>query len=94
MPQFDIGTRSHVFHFESQEMCPTLKEFQALMESWCGKAIMPQPRFGHAQALGRKCRLSMHKAWSLAYDRELDMPGLVHRFSTIGDRSDLLWRSH
>lgn len=74
---------THVFHFESQEMCPTLKEVQALMESRCGKAIMPQPRFGNAQDLGQKCRLSVQEARCLAYDGELDIPGLVHRFSLL-----------
>ncbi|KAL7204638.1 hypothetical protein ACSBR2_017673 [Camellia fascicularis] len=38
---------TYVFHFGSQEMCPTLEEFQALMESRHDEEIMPQPRFGH-----------------------------------------------
>ncbi|GMP23079.1 hypothetical protein CsSME_00000814 [Camellia sinensis var. sinensis] len=64
------------------------------MESRRNEEIIPQPRFGHAQALGRMCGLSLHEARSLAHDGELDIPGLIHRFSAIGDRSDLLWRGH
>ncbi|GMP55748.1 hypothetical protein CsSME_00020478 [Camellia sinensis var. sinensis] len=61
------------------------------MESLCDEEIMLQPRFGHAQALERMCGLTLHEARSLAHDGELDIPGLVHQFSAIRDRSDLLW---
>ena len=45
----DVGTPvTHVFRFEAQEMCPTLEEFQALMESLRDEEVMPQPHFGHA----------------------------------------------
>ncbi|KAL7263497.1 hypothetical protein ACSBR1_001617 [Camellia fascicularis] len=37
----------HVFRFESQEMCPTLEEFQALMESQRDEEIMSQPHFDY-----------------------------------------------
>lgn len=30
----------------------------------------------------------------MAYDGELDIPGLIHGFSDIGDKGDLLWRGH
>jgi len=53
---------------------------------------MPQPRFGHALALGWMCGLTLHEARSLAHDGELDIPGLIHRFSNIRDRGDLLWQ--
>ena len=39
---------THVFSFGGQEMCPTFKDFQALMESKCNEEILPQLRFGHA----------------------------------------------
>ena len=65
---------THIFRFGSQEMCSTLKEFQALMESQRDKEIMLQPCFGHAQALGQMCRLTLHEARSLAHNGELDIP--------------------
>lgn len=40
------------------------------------------------------CRLLVHEARSFAHDGELDIPGLVHQFSIIRDKSDFLWRSH
>ena len=55
---------THVFHFGSQEMCPTLEEFQALMDSQHDKEIMLQLHFGHAQALGQMCGRTLHKARS------------------------------
>ncbi|GMP83866.1 hypothetical protein CsSME_00037638 [Camellia sinensis var. sinensis] len=60
------------------------------MESRHDGEITLQPRFGHALALGRMCGFTLHEARSLAHDRELDLPSLIHRFSDIGDRSDLL----
>ncbi|GMP79240.1 hypothetical protein CsSME_00034866 [Camellia sinensis var. sinensis] len=48
------------------------------METWHDEEIMPQPRFGHAQALGRMCGLTLHEARSLAHDGELDIPSLIH----------------
>ncbi|KAL7173914.1 hypothetical protein ACSBR2_033219 [Camellia fascicularis] len=62
------------------------------MESRHDEEIIPQPHFGHAQALGQMCGLTLLEAQSLAHDGELDIPGLVHQFSAIGDRSDLLWQ--
>ncbi|KAL7229627.1 hypothetical protein ACSBR2_008188 [Camellia fascicularis] len=81
---------THVFHFGSQEMCPTIEEFQALMESRHNEEIIPQSRFSHAQALGWMCGFSVLEARFLARDGELDILDLVHRFSTIGNRDDLL----
>lgn len=81
---------THVFHFGSQEMCPTLEEFQALMESHRDKEIMFQPRFGHAQALGRMCGLTLHEARSLAYNRELGIPVLISQFSPLVKKVFLL----
>lgn len=82
----------HVFRFGTQEMCLTLEEFQALMETWRDEEIMPQPHFGHAQALGRMCGLTLHEAQSLAHDGELDISSLIYLFSNIGDRGDPFWR--
>ncbi|KAL7222904.1 hypothetical protein ACSBR1_024566 [Camellia fascicularis] len=79
---------THVFRFELEEMCPTLKEFQALMASRRDEEIMPQPCFGHAWALGQMCALSLQEA------RSLEIPSLIHRFFAIEDRSDLLWRGY
>ncbi|KAL7229012.1 hypothetical protein ACSBR2_007664 [Camellia fascicularis] len=73
-------------------MCPTLEEFQALMKSWHDEEILPQLRFSHAQALARMCGLTLREARSLAHNGELDIPSLIHRFSTIGNKGDLLWR--
>ncbi|GMP53559.1 hypothetical protein CsSME_00018992 [Camellia sinensis var. sinensis] len=61
------------------------------MESRRDEEIMPQPRFGHAQALGRMCGLTLHEARSLAHNGKLNITSLIHRFSNIGDRGDLLW---
>ncbi|GMP61420.1 hypothetical protein CsSME_00023895 [Camellia sinensis var. sinensis] len=60
------------------------------METQRDEKIMPQSRFGHAQAVGRMCGLTLHKARLLAHDGELDIPSLIHRFSDIGDRADPL----
>lgn len=85
---------THIFRFGSQEMCPTLEEFQALMESQRDQEIMLQPCFGHAQALGRMCGLTLHEARSLAHNGELDIPDLIRQFSITGDKDDLLWRGY
>ena len=53
---------THVFSFGGKEVCPTFEDFQALMESEHNEEILPQLRFGHAQALGRMCGLTMHDA--------------------------------
>jgi len=81
---------THIFRFGSQEMCLTLEEFQALMESQRDKEIMLQPCFGHAQALGRMYGLTLYEARSLAHNGELDIPDLIRRFSITGDKDDLL----
>ncbi|KAL7180439.1 hypothetical protein ACSBR1_043608 [Camellia fascicularis] len=46
------------------------------------------------ELIREEAKLSVHEARSLAHDGELDILGLVHQFSTIGDKSDLLWHSH
>ena len=51
---------THVFIFSGQEMCHTFEEFQALMESERNEEILPQLRFGHVQALGQMCGLTLH----------------------------------
>ncbi|GMP99554.1 hypothetical protein CsSME_00046987 [Camellia sinensis var. sinensis] len=79
-------------HQWRQEICPTIEEFQALMESRRDEEIIPQPHFGHIQALGRMCGLTLYEARSLVHNGELDIPSLIHRFSDVGDRGDLLWR--
>ncbi|KAL7198104.1 hypothetical protein ACSBR2_020594 [Camellia fascicularis] len=43
---------THLFRFGTQEICPTLEEFRALMETRRDEEIIRQPHFGHAQALG------------------------------------------
>ncbi|GMQ09617.1 hypothetical protein CsSME_00052918 [Camellia sinensis var. sinensis] len=53
---------THVFSFGGQEVCPTFEDLQALMESERDEEILPQLRFGHAQALGRMCGHTMHDA--------------------------------
>ncbi|KAL7193763.1 hypothetical protein ACSBR2_025397 [Camellia fascicularis] len=73
-------------------MCPTFEDFQALMESERHEEILPQFRFGQAQALGRMCGLTMHDARSLICNGELDILGLIHRFSDAGDRGDHHWQ--
>ena len=83
---------THVFSFGGQEMCPTFEDFQVLMESECSEVILPQLRFGHAQALGRMCGLTAHDARSLICSGELDILGLIHRFSDAGDRSNHYWQ--
>ena len=84
---------THVFSFGGQEMCPTIEEFQALMESRRDEEILPQSRFGHIQALGRMCGRTSHEARSLVHNGELDIPSLIHRFFDAGDRGDRLWQS-
>ncbi|KAF5933525.1 hypothetical protein HYC85_029696 [Camellia sinensis] len=37
---------THVFNFGGQEICPTIEEYQVLMESRRDEEILPQPRFG------------------------------------------------
>ncbi|GMP32016.1 hypothetical protein CsSME_00005971 [Camellia sinensis var. sinensis] len=81
------------FRWQGKEICPIIKEFQALMESRREEEIMPQPHFGHAQALGQMCGLTLHEARSLAHNRELDIPNLIQRFFDVDDRGDLLWQS-
>lgn len=83
---------THLFSFGGQELCPTIEEFQALMESRCDEEILPQLRFGHTQALGRMCGLTLHEIQSLIHNGELDIPSLIHRFSDADDRGDLLWQ--
>jgi len=85
---------THVFSFCGQEMCPTFKDFQALMESKHDKAILPQLRFDHVQALGRMCGLTLHDARSLIRDGELDILRLVCRFSDAGGRGDHHWQGY
>ena len=82
---------THVFSFSGQEMCPTFEDFQVLMESERNEEILPQLRFGHVQALGWMCGLTMHDARSLIRDGELDIPSFVYRFSDVGDRDDHHW---
>ncbi|KAL7264449.1 hypothetical protein ACSBR1_002406 [Camellia fascicularis] len=79
---------THVFSFGGQEVCPTFKDFQALMESKRNEEVLPQLRFGHAQVLGRMCGLTMHDARSLICDGMLDVPSLICRVSDAGDRGD------
>ncbi|KAL7175019.1 hypothetical protein ACSBR2_028760 [Camellia fascicularis] len=38
---------THVFSFGGQEICPTIEEFQSLMESRRDEEILPQTHFGH-----------------------------------------------
>lgn len=40
------------------------------------------------------CGLSFNEAKSLAHDGELDIPGLICRFSGIRNRRDLLWQGY
>jgi len=54
--------------------------------------ILPQLRFGHAQALGRMCGLTMHDAQSLIRDGELDILSLIHQFSDAGDHGGHYWQ--
>ncbi|XP_028110312.1 uncharacterized protein LOC114308827 isoform X3 [Camellia sinensis] len=82
------------FGWHRKEMCPTLEEFQALMESRRNEEIMPQPLFGHTRALEQMCGLSFNEAKSLAHDGELDIPSLIRRFSGIRNRRDLLWQGY
>ncbi|KAL7249856.1 hypothetical protein ACSBR1_011938 [Camellia fascicularis] len=82
----------YVFSFGGQEMSPTIEEFQVLIEFRRDEEIMPQPRFGHAQALGRMCGLTMHDARSLAHNGGLDIPSLIRQFLDVGDREDRRWR--
>ncbi|KAF5933747.1 hypothetical protein HYC85_029918 [Camellia sinensis] len=83
---------THVFSFGGQEVCPTLEDFQVLMESESQEEILPQFCFGHAQALGQMCGLTVHDARSLVCNGELDILGLIHRFSDAGDRSNHYWQ--
>lgn len=85
---------THVFSFGGQEMCPTFEDFQALMESGRDEEILPQLRFGHIQALGRMCGLTLHDARSWIHDGELDIPSLVCQFSDAGDRGDYHWQGY
>ena len=85
---------THVFSFGGQEMCPTFEDFQALMESERDEEILPQFRFGHVQALGRRCGLTVHDSRSLIHDGELDTPSLVCRFSDVGDRGSHHWQGY
>ena len=62
------------------------------MESESHEEILPQFRFGHAQALGRMCGLTAHDARSLIYNGELDILGLIYHFSDAGDRSNHCWQ--
>lgn len=92
MRRLDAGTRLHVFSFGGQAICPTIEEFEALMESRRDEKIIHQPRFGHIQALGWMCELTLHEAQSLVHNGEWDIPDLIHRFSDVDDRGDLLWQ--
>ena len=83
---------THVFSFSGQEVCPTFEDFRTLMESERDEEILPQLRFGHAQALGEMCGLSMPDARSLICNGTLDVPSLVCRFSETGDRGDHRWQ--
>ncbi|KAF5934304.1 hypothetical protein HYC85_030475 [Camellia sinensis] len=83
---------THVFSFGGQEVCPTFEDFQVLMESEGHEEILPQFRFGYAQALGRMCGLTAHDARSLICNGELDILGLIYRFSDAGDRSNHCWQ--
>ncbi|KAF5931961.1 hypothetical protein HYC85_028132 [Camellia sinensis] len=69
---------THVFSFGGQEVCPTFEDFQVLMESEC-----------HEE---RICGLTAHDARSLICNGELDILGLIHRFSDAGDRSNHYWQ--
>ena len=62
------------------------------MESECSEVILPQLRFGHAQALGQMCGLTAHDARSLVCSGELDILGLIYRFFDAGDRSNHYWQ--
>ena len=81
-----------VFSFGGQEGCPTFEDFQALMESESCEEILPQFRFGLAQALGRMCGLTTHDARSLTCNGELDFLGWIYSFSDASDRSDHHWQ--
>ena len=83
---------THVFIFGWKEVCPTFEDFQALMESERDEEILPQLRFGHAQALGRMCGLTMHDARSLICNGMLDIPSLICRFSNASDCIDHHWQ--
>ncbi|KAF5933517.1 hypothetical protein HYC85_029688 [Camellia sinensis] len=83
---------THVFSFGGQEVCPTFEDFQVLMESEGYEEILPQFRFGYAQALGRMCGLTAHDARSPICNGELDILGLIYRFSDAGDRSNHCWQ--
>ena len=72
-------------------MCQNFEDFQVLMESERHEEILSQFRFGHAQALGQMCGLTMHDARSLIYNGELDILGLIHRFSDADNRGDHHW---
>jgi len=62
------------------------------MKSERDEEILPQLCFGHIQALGRICRLTLYDARSLIRDGELDIPSLIRRFSDAGDRGDHHWQ--
>ncbi|KAL7175530.1 hypothetical protein ACSBR2_029182 [Camellia fascicularis] len=40
------------------------------------------------------CGISLSEACTLAYDGELDIPGLICHFLSIGDRCDFIWWRH
>ncbi|KAF5932217.1 hypothetical protein HYC85_028388 [Camellia sinensis] len=44
------------------------------------------------EALGRMCGLTAHDVRSLVCNGELDILGLIHRFSDAGDRSNHYWQ--
>ncbi|GMP69439.1 hypothetical protein CsSME_00028702 [Camellia sinensis var. sinensis] len=79
------------FGWLKKKICPTIEEFQAFLESRRDEELIPWPRFGHIQALGQMCGLTLHEARSLAHNGELDIPSLIYRFSETGDQGDLLW---
>ena len=81
---------THVFSFGGQEVCPTFEDFQALMESESCEEILPQFRFGHAQALGRMCGLTTHDARSLTCNGELDILELIYHFSDTDDVATII----
>ncbi|GMP95954.1 hypothetical protein CsSME_00044807 [Camellia sinensis var. sinensis] len=83
---------THVFSFGGQEVCPTFEDFQVLMESERYEETLPQFCFGHAQALGRMCGLTTHDTRSLICNGELDILGLIYRFSDAGDHGDHHWK--
>ena len=64
------------------------------MESEREEKILPQFRFGHIQALGRMCGLTLHDVRSLLSDGELDIPSLFHRFYDAGDCGDHHWQGY